>query len=58
MSDKKHKKKKRSKWQMARRAQRQDQRAGGGRGANDILQVTINKSFYNNLGIYFTSVVR
>ena len=52
MSDKKHKKKKRSKWQMARRAQRQDQRAGGGRGANDILQVNVNKILYNNLGIF------
>ena len=37
---------------MARRAQRQDQRAGGGRGANDILQVNVNKILYNNLGIF------
>lgn len=37
MSNIRHKKKKRSKWQMAKRQQRRDQRAGGN-GANDILQ--------------------
>jgi len=37
MSNIRQKKKKRSKWQTAKRQQRKDQRAGG-RGANDILQ--------------------